>query len=381
MADIEPFFVMEIQRRAFELEHLGRTIVHMEIGQPDFGAPPTVIEAASRALVAHPMGYTDALGIPPLRQGIAKFYSDRYNIDVDPKRVIVTMGASGAFLMLLGALFDPGDELLMPDPCYPCNRHFARMFEARAMAIPVGPQTRYQLTPEQVRNHWGTRARGVLIASPSNPTGTCVPDDDLGAIASWVGARDGHLIVDEIYGGLRYDGAERTALSIAPNAFVVNSFSKYFSMTGWRIGWIVAPLEYVRGLERFAQNAFICPSAPAQYAALAALEPAALEIFEARRAEFQRRRDFMIPALESIGFRFSVQPEGAFYLYADCSNLTDDSRTFALAALEHAGVALTPGLDFGVNASAKHVRFAYTRSLDSLAEGVERLRSFVSARR
>lgn len=379
MADIQPFFVMEVQARAFALERAGRKVVHMEIGQPDFGAPPPVLAAVNQAFADHPLGYTDALGLAPLRERIAEFYRARYRVAIEPERIIVTLGASGAFLLAVGTLFDPGDEILMPDPCYPCNRYFARMFEARARTIAVGPDTRYQLTPGLVARDWTERTRGAVVATPSNPTGTCVPPDDLAAIARLVAARGGHLIVDEIYQSLRYDDAEQTALAVAPDAFVINSFSKYFSMTGWRIGWIVAPRAAVRGLERFAQNAFICPSAPAQYAALAALEPDAIAIFEARRAEFQRRRDALLPALESIGFRFPVRPEGAFYLYADCSGLAADSRRFALDALEREGVAFTPGIDFGANLPERYVRFAYTRSLDELLEGVERLRRYVRA--
>jgi aspartate/methionine/tyrosine aminotransferase len=374
MAAIEPFHVMEIQRRAFELEAGGRRIVHMEIGQPDFAAPQPVVEAAIAALRREPMGYTDALGIRPLREAIAQFYADRYRLRVASERIIVTAGASGAFLLAMGSLIGPGDEVLMPDPCYPCNRHFVRMFEGEARTIPAGPDAHYQLSLAEVKHHWGPRTRGVMLASPSNPTGTVVPLDALRAILAECDARGGFALVDEIYQGLTYDGPHLpTALGFSDRVFVVNSFSKYFCMTGWRLGWLVAPAEYVREMERFAQNAFICVSAPAQHAALAAFAPATIEILEERRAEFQRRRDFLVPALRSLGFSVPVMPEGAFYVYAGCERFAADSEAFAWRVLEEAGVAITPGIDFGEHRSRSHVRFAYTRALADIEEGVERL--------
>jgi aspartate/methionine/tyrosine aminotransferase len=374
MDDIEPFHVMEVQRRAFELEAAGRRVVHMEIGQPDFPAPQPVIDAAIAALRREPMGYMAALGLPALREALARFYADRYRVDVAPERIMVTAGASGAFLIAMGSLIDPGDELLMPDPCYPCNRHFVRMFEGTAKTVPSDAGTRYQLSAGDLQRHWGPRTRGVVLASPSNPTGTMVPPDALRAILAEVRRRGGIAVVDEIYQGLTYAGPHHpTALEAAAEILVVNSFSKYFCMTGWRLGWLVAPAEYVREMERFAQNAFISVSAPAQYAALAAFRPETIEILEARRAEFQRRRDFLVPALRSLGFEVPVMPEGAFYVYADCTRFTDDSESFALRMLEEAGVAITPGIDFGVHRARSHVRFAYTRSLADLEEGVARM--------
>jgi aspartate/methionine/tyrosine aminotransferase len=374
MGDIEPFHVMEVQRRAFELEAAGRRVVHMEIGQPDFPAPQPVIDAAIAALRREPMGYTAALGLPALREGLARFYADRYRVDVAPERIMVTAGASGAFLIAMGSLIDPGDELLMPDPCYPCNRHFVRMFEGTAKTVPSDEGTRYQLSAEDLQRHWGPRTRGAVLASPSNPTGTMVPPDTLRAILAEVRRRGGIAVVDEIYQGLTYAGPHHpTALEASAEILVVNSFSKYFCMTGWRLGWLVAPAEYVREMERFAQNAFISVSAPAQYAALAAFRPETIEILEARRAEFQRRRDFLVPALRSLGFEVPVMPEGAFYVYAGCARFTDDSESFALRMLEEAGVAITPGIDFGAHRARSHVRFAYTRSLADLEEGVVRM--------
>ena len=378
MDAIEPFHVMEVQRRAFELEAAGRRVIHMEIGQPDFSAPQPVIDAAIRALHREPMGYTASLGLPALREALARFYADRYGVDVAPERIMVTAGASGAFLIAMGSLIDPGDELLMPDPCYPCNRHFVRMFEGSAKTVPSDERTHYQLSAKDLQRHWGARTRGVVLASPSNPTGTMVPHDALRAILAEVERRGGLAILDEIYQGLTYGGQRHpTALEASEEILVVNSFSKYFSMTGWRLGWLVAPREYVREMERFAQNAFILVSAPAQYAALAAFRPETIEILEARRAEFQRRRDFLVPALRSLGFEVPLMPEGAFYVYARCARFTDDSESFALRLLDEAGVAITPGVDFGVHRARSHVRFAYTRSLVDLEEGVERIARFL----
>ena len=382
MAAIEPFHVMEIQRRAFALEAAGRRVIHMEIGQPDFPAPQPVVAAAIAALEREPMGYTDALGIRPLREAITRFYADRHGLEIAPERIIVTAGASGAFLLAMGSLVDPGDEVLMPDPCYPCNRHFVRMFEGAAKTIPADDRARYQLALADVRAHWGPATRGVMLASPSNPTGTVVPAETLRAIVAECESRGGFAIVDEIYQGLTYDGARfPSALAFSDRVFVVNSFSKYFCMTGWRLGWLVAPADYVREMERFAQNAFICVSTPAQHAALVAFAPATIAILEERRAEFQRRRDFLVPALRSLGFSVPLMPEGAFYVYAGCERLAEDGEAFAWRALEEAGVAITPGIDFGSYRARTHVRFAYTRSLPDLEEGVERLAQWLARSR
>lgn len=371
MADIDAFHVMDVQDRAHELEAKGRRVVHMEIGQPDFPAPPQVAEAAIEAIRTHRLGYTASLGLPPLRQAIADYYQERLGVAVSPLRIVVTAGASGALLLTLGVLLSPGDEVLMPDPCYPCNRHFVRMLEGRARPVPVGENQFYQLTDADVRGHWTGATRGVLIASPSNPTGTMIPRAELRAIVESVRRAGGFAIVDEIYQGLVYDSEPSTVLEYADDVFVINSFSKYFNMTGWRLGWIVAPETHVREIEKLAQNAFICPSAPAQYAALAAFRSDTLAVLEARRQEFKRRRDFLVPALRELGFRIPLMPQGAFYIYAGCERFSSDSTDFALRLLEEAGVAITPGLDFGFNGPERHVRFAYTRSLEDLKEGVE----------
>jgi aspartate/methionine/tyrosine aminotransferase len=371
MAEIESFHVMDVQNRAHELEAAGRRIVHMEIGQPDFPAPPLVAEAAIEAIRTRRLGYTDSAGLPQLRSAISDHYRERFGVTVPPSRIVITAGASGAFLLTLGALVDPADEVLMPDPCYPCNRHFVRLFEGRPRPIPVDEHSRYQLTAADVRSHWTSATRGVLLASPSNPTGTSVARDELRAIVESARTLGGFVVVDEIYQGLVYDGKASTVLELADDVFVVNSFSKYFCMTGWRLGWVVAPESHVREIEKLAQNAFICASAPAQFAALAAFHPETLEALEQRRKEFQRRRDYMVPALRNLGFRIPLMPGGAFYIYAGCEAFSGDSDRFALRVLEEAGVAITPGLDFGSNGPERHVRFAYTRSLEDLEEGVE----------
>ena len=377
LADIEPFHVMEVQNRAQELEVQGRNIIHMEIGQPDFGAPSQVIEAAICAMHERSLGYTAALGLPELREAISRFYRERHGVDVPAGRIVVTAGASGAFLLALGALVDPHDEVLMPDPCYPCNRHFVRLFEGRARGVAVDEHQSYQLSASDVRREWKGRVRGVMLASPSNPTGTTIPTEELRGILDIAASKRGFAVVDEIYHGLTYGDPLATALAFSDQIFVVNSFSKYFNMTGWRLGWLVVPQGYLREIEKLAQNAYICASAPAQYAAIAAFRPETLEVLEERRAEFQRRRDFMVPALRELGFRIPIVPQGAFYIYAGCEKFGLDSSAFALRVLEEAGVAITPGLDFGTNRPKRYVRIAYTRSMEELEDGVRRIAKLV----
>jgi aspartate/methionine/tyrosine aminotransferase len=379
MAEIEAFHVMDVQDRAHELEARGRRIIHMEIGQPDFPAPQPVAEAAIEAIRTRRLGYTASIGLPQLRQAVSDHYRKRLGVNVSPSRIVITAGASGAFLLTLGTLLNPGDEVLMPDPCYPCNRHFVRLFEGRARAIPVNETQHYQLSASDVRSNWTESTRGVLIASPSNPTGTLIPRGELQAIIESVRKARGFLVVDEIYQGLVYDGEPSTALELADDLFVINSFSKYFNMTGWRLGWMVAPESHVRQIEKLAQNAFICPPAPAQYAALAAFREDTLAVLEERRWEFHKRRDYLVPALRNLGFRIPIVPQGAFYIYAGCESFSGDSSEFALRVLEEAGVAITPGLDFGSNRPERHVRFAYTRSLDDLKEGVGSIEKMLRA--
>ncbi len=377
MGGIAPFEVMELLARARQLEAQGRDIVHMEVGEPDFTAPPRVVEAGMAAIQAGQTLYTPALGLPQLREAIARHYADRYNVTISPERVVVTPGASGALLIALGLLLDPDDGLLLADPGYPCNRHFARFLNARAEPVAVGASSAYQLTAQHVRDHWGAKTRAALIATPSNPTGTRVSEAELVAMGEAVAQRGGHLLVDEIYQGLVYGCEPTTALALRDDLFVINSFSKYFCMTGWRLGWLVLPEAYLRGAEKLMQNLFLAASTPAQYAALAAFEPETLALLEQRRAQFRARRDFLLPALRELGFQVPVTPEGAFYLYADASAHTDDSFAFAGRLLEEAGVAVTPGRDFGSHRPQAHLRFAYTTSLERIEEGVGRLRRFL----
>jgi aspartate/methionine/tyrosine aminotransferase len=373
LAEIEPFHVVELLTRARQLEAEGRDIIHMEVGEPDFPTPEPIANAAVEAIKKAKTLYTQALGLPELRQAISDFYRQRYGVDVPASRIAVTNGASGALNLAFACLADPGSEWLLTDPGYPCNRHILRAFEGRPRNIPVGPASNFQPTPELLRQHWTPATVGLLVASPANPTGTLLTQAEIGALADVCREKQGHFLVDEIYHGLTYEIDAPTACSTGDAIWVINSFSKYFQMTGWRLGWMVIPEAYVRDVEKLAQNLTLCPSTPAQYGALAAFEPETIAILESRRAEFRRRLDFLAPALERIGFRVTARPEGAFYLYCDCSALAEDSFKLAVNLLEKAGVAATPGLDFGSNQPEKHIRFAYTTDIGRLAEAADRL--------
>ncbi|MBN9421213.1 MAG: aminotransferase [Candidatus Accumulibacter sp. 66-26] len=375
--DIAPFHVMELLARAKELEAAGRDIVHMEVGEPDFPTPAPIVAAAQAHLAGGRVFYTPALGLPELREAISAFYRTRYGVDVPASRIVVTAGASGALLLALACLAAPGSEWLLTDPGYPCNRHFVRSFEGVPVGIPVGAESNFQPTLADLERHWNERTAGALFASPANPTGTMLDAGTLAAIAGFVRQRGGQLIVDEIYHGLTYEEDAPTALQFGNDIFVVQSFSKYFNMTGWRLGWLVVPERFARDVEKLAQNLFIAPSTPAQHAALAAFHPETIAILESRRAELRRRRDFLAPELERLGFRLSARPEGAFYIYADCSALTDDSERFARTLLETAGVAVTPGLDFGTHAPERHLRLAYATEVGRLGEAIDRIRRFL----
>ncbi|MBI4205588.1 MAG: pyridoxal phosphate-dependent aminotransferase [Betaproteobacteria bacterium] len=371
---------MEILARAHELEREGRSIVHMEIGEPDFPTPQPICAAGMAALAKGELFYTAAQGLPALREAISGFYRMRYGVDVPASRIIVTTGSSGALLLAVAALVNPGDRVLVADPGYPCNRHFVRLMEGEPVGVAVGADSNYQLTPELIEQHWDSRTVAALAASPSNPTGTLIPTAHLKEMAEFARARGGTLIVDEIYHGLVYAGDVTTALALADDVFVINSFSKYFNMTGWRLGWMVVPDRYVTEIDKLAQNFYLAAPTPAQHAALAAFKPETLAILEARRNEFQARRDYLVPALRAFGFDIPQTPQGAFYIYAGCSRLTQDSVAFARDLLEQAGVAITPGIDFGSNAPERHVRFAYTNSLERLQEGVRRIGEFLGKR-
>jgi aspartate/methionine/tyrosine aminotransferase len=376
MESIAPFHVMDILARAQALEVAGRDIIHLEIGEPDFATPGPIIEAGIAALRAGQTHYTGALGLPALREAIAGFYATRWQVAVAPARVVVTPGASGALLLALGLLAGPGDEVLMADPGYPCNRHFARFCEARAVAVPVDAASGFQLTLGLIERHASPSTRAVLIASPSNPTGTAISADELARIHDWCATRGVALIVDEIYLALTYDGSEHSAARW-DDVFVINSFSKYFLMTGWRLGWMIAPAWAMSDLERLAQNLFLAAPTSAQHAALAAFSAATLDELEVRKAELRDRRDYLLPALRERGFVVPTQPQGAFYLYADCSAHADDSFHFAQALLEQVGVAVTPGLDFGRHQPQRYLRIAYTQPLPRLVEAIARLDRFL----
>jgi aspartate/methionine/tyrosine aminotransferase len=378
---IAPFHVMELSKKAEVLAQQGRDLIHMGIGEPDFTAPSAVVEAATRAMAEGKMQYTSATGLPALRTAISDHYRSVYGLEIAPERIVITAGASAALLLACAALVERDTEVLMPDPSYPCNRHFVAAFEGRAKLIASGPEHRFQLSAEMVREHWSDKTRGVLLASPSNPTGTSIVPEELRAILGEVRQRGGFTIVDEIYQGLSYEGAPFSALSLGEDVVVINSFSKYFNMTGWRLGWLVLPPALVPQVEKLAQNLLICASSIAQHAAVACFTPETLAIYEERKAEFKRRRDYIVPALESLGFTVPVVPDGAFYVYADCSALSDDADQLSLDMLYEAGVVLVPGLDFGPFTARRYIRLSYATSMEKLQEAVARLRVFFESRR
>lgn len=380
LANIAPFHVMELVKMAVELEKQGRHIVHMGIGEPDFTAPQVVIDAAVKAMGEGRLQYTSALGIPELRAAIAQHYLDKFQLEIPAHRIIVTAGASAGLLLACAALVDPGTEVLMPDPSYPCNRHFVAAFEGKAKLISCGADDRFQLSDKLVRQHWSEDSKGVLLASPSNPTGTSIEPLELAKIMATVKEKNGFTIVDEIYQGFSYDAAPFSALSLDEDVVVINSFSKYFNMTGWRLGWLVVPERIVPQFEKLAQNLFICPSSVAQYAALACFSEEATRIYEERKAELKRRRDYIVPALRHLGFNVPVTPDGAFYVYADCSRFSDDADQFARELLNQANVVIVPGLDFGPSTAHQYVRISYATSMDNLQEAVRRIADYLLKR-
>ena len=371
--EIAPFHVMSLLARANALEQAGFDVIHLEIGEPDFTTADPIVRAGQAALAAGHTRYTAARGLPALREAIAGFYRDRYRLDIDPERILVTPGGSGALLLASSLLVDPGRHWLLADPGYPCNRHFLRLVEGAAQLVPVGPDSGYQLTPAAVAAHWNADSVGALLASPANPTGTTLARAELAALSQAVRARGGHLVVDEIYHGLTYGLDAPSVLEVDDGAFVLNSFSKYFGMTGWRLGWLVAPPAAVPELEKLAQNLYISAPSMAQHAALACFEPQTIAILEQRRGQFRQRRDYLLPALRELGFRIDVEPQGAFYLYCDVGAFTDDAQAFCAHFLETEHVAFTPGLDFGNHRANQHVRIAYTQDVARLREAVARI--------
>jgi len=377
-ATITPFRVVDVMEAAWAAERAGRSIVHLEVGEPDFGTPPPVVEAAAKAIADGRVRYTSSLGIPELREAISGYYADRFGVDVPARRVVVTTGASGALLLALAATVDRDEEILLADPGYPCNRNLIRLCDGVPVGVPVGAGTDYQLTEGLVADRWGERTRAVLLATPSNPTGTMVAPAELAAIAAEAEARGGLCFVDEIYGELVYDRAPATVLA-SPGilergtTFVVNSFSKTFGMTGWRLGWMVCPDWVLPAVEALAQNAFISPPAPAQFGGLAAFTPEVWTIVEERRRAFAARRDVLVEGLRATGFSVPIMPQGAFYVYARSDGLDTDSMRLARRLLDEAGLAAVPGCDFGDHEPEAHLRFSYTTSLDQIREGVRRL--------
>lgn len=388
---IEPFYVMEVAKAASNLArkiaHTSDPMIFLNIGEPDFTAPPLVREAAAKAIQDGSTQYTQATGLDALRERISDWYASRFKVNVGPQRIIITAGASAALHLACLALIEAGDEILMPDPSYPCNRHFVSAAEGRSVLIPTTAEERFQLTRAKVEAAWGQHTRGVLLASPSNPTGTSIAPDEMQRIHEYVVDRGGITMIDEIYLGLSYD--ERlghTALAmpgeLGENIISVNSFSKYFNMTGWRLGWLVVPEALVPVIERIAQNLFICASSVAQHAALACFDAESIAEYERRRAEFKARRDYFIPELNRLGLTVPVMPDGAFYAYADCSKIATQwglsgSWDFAFELMQRAHLAVTPGRDFGTAAPEQFVRFSTASSMAHLREAVARLESAI----
>jgi len=384
---IEPFYVMEVakaaQGLAREVAGSREPMIFLNIGEPDFTAPPLVQEAAERAMRAGSTQYTNALGLDALRERISGWYAQRFGLDVPARRIVVTAGASAALQLACLALIESGDEVLMPDPSYPCNRHFVSAADGRAVLVPTTFDERFQLSSAKVEAAWGDKTRGVLLASPSNPTGTSIAPDELRRIHEVVRARGGVTLIDEIYLGLSYDEAfGQSALAIGDDIISINSFSKYFNMTGWRLGWMVVPEAMVPVVERLAQNLFICASTISQHAALACFEPDSIAEYERRRAEFRARRDYFIPALQALGLPVPVAPDGAFYAWADCTQAAQQlgvqgSWDFAFELMRRAHLAITPGRDFGTVDTQRFVRFSTANSMAQLEESVARLRALL----
>ncbi|MDQ5886787.1 MAG: hypothetical protein QG667_73 [Pseudomonadota bacterium] len=377
MQHIGPFHVMSLLEQAKQMEAQGQSVIHMEIGEPDFPTPDAIIRAGMQALQQGQTRYTASKGLPELRQAIADYYAQRYQVNIDSARIIVTPGASGALQLALGALIGRDDEVLLADPTYPCNRHLISLVEGTPVAITTSPENGFQPSAAQIAAHWTDRTRAVMLATPANPTGSTVPRQSMQAIAELVAQRQGTLIVDEIYQGLVYEGEDYSALAVSDDCLVINSFSKFFQMTGWRLGWLIAPPDLVEPIERIAMNAFLAAPTLAQHAALAAFRPETLQLLDARRDVLRQRRDYLLHALRDMGFAIPVTPQGAFYIYADCSAVCNDSRQFAQDLLHSQQLAVTPGLDFGNNQPDRFIRFAYTAEIPVLEQAMHRLRQFL----
>ena len=391
---VQPFYVMEMAREAARIAHdaagSAQPMIHLNVGEPDFTAPPLVREAAEKAIADGRTGYTDSAGLPALRERISQWYGDRFGLAIPASRIVVTAGASAALQLACLALIDAGDEILMPDPSYPCNRQFVNMTGGRAVLLPTTAAERFQLSAAQVEAAWGPRTRGVMLASPSNPTGTSIHPQELARIHAAVQARGGVTLIDEIYLALSYDETfGRSALALDDAVISINSFSKYFSMTGWRLGWLVLPPALVRTVEQIAQHLYICPSTVAQHAALACFEPQSLAEYERRRERFRARREWFVPQLQRLGLQVPVLPDGAFYAWANCAELCQrmaartgkptTSWELALAWLRQAHVAVTPGRDFGEASAADWIRFSTASAMDHLETAIARLDAIAHA--
>lgn len=375
---VAPFRVMHLLEMAQAREAQGHDVIHLEVGEPDFATPAPIVAAGQQALREGKTRYTPAAGLAPLREAIAAHYAEHFNASVDPSRILITPGASGALLLASQLLVESGDRVLMADPNYPCNRHFMALAGAEIDAISVDRQSGWQLTAPLIERHWQAKTRLAMLASPSNPTGHTLSADALRAVLEAVAVKQGEVIVDEIYQGLNYDDAPLSATALSDRAFVVNSFSKYFGMTGWRLGWLVAPEHAVEPLTRLAQNVFLAAPTPAQHAALAAFTPACREILEARRATLKQRRQVLLEGLAALGLAPDLPPQGAFYLWLDISRYSQDSQAFCERLLVEENVAITPGIDFAVQGGEHHVRIAFTNDVARLEEAVARLTRFVS---
>ncbi len=375
--DISKFYVMELLQRAKQLEQQGRDVIHMEIGEPDFATPDAVVRAGQQYLAQGNVKYTPAAGLMALREKIAEYYDQQYGAKVSPGRIFITPGASGALLLAMASSLNEEDELLMADPGYPCNGNLARLINARSRLIAVSEKESFQLNAALIQQHWNAQTKAVLIASPSNPTGTVIAEDALEAAINATQSLNGLFFSDEIYHGLVYDIPAVSALNFSDDVLVINSFSKYFGMTGWRVGWLIVPEQFIDAVERLAQNIYIATASISQYAALASFEPENLRQLEDRKKEMAKRRDYLYENLIKLGFKLTIKPQGAFYLYANCSAFTDDSFKFAKALLEKEAVAVTPGKDFGVFRENQYIRFAYTVSIDRMEEALSRIGSFI----
>jgi len=377
MAHIAPFHVMKLLARAKELEAQGLNVVHMEIGEPDFNTPKPIIDAGINALENGLTHYTPALGLPALRLAIAEYYDSHYGVSIDAASVVVTPGASGALQLVCGVLINPGDEVLMTDPGYPCNRHFVQLMGGIPTFVDLDEAEDFRFTVNSLKKNWTEKTRAVILASPSNPTGMVTDLAELDEIAKFLKTKNAYLILDEIYHGLIYEDNFPTFAGRHENVFIINSFSKYFCMTGWRLGWLLSPKAFIADVDKLAQNLFLAASTPAQHAALAGFQPESIKILESYRAEFKKRRDFLFNSLNELRFNVSSKPQGAYYLYADSTAYADNSFDLAHDLLENAGVAITPGIDFGKHKASQHVRFAYTTSMQQLEEGISRLKKYL----